>query len=168
MRKTVLFILSLLLIVSFIHCAGTGGGVRNTFKEKVKNKVPTPTYIEVSRKIFNKFQFEVEIDMTTGGGDLYLETLWKNRGLMPGESDMNILNARIKIKTTARPMSSASFSDLNITQTNFCNVEFYAYNEAIFAGNPEWQPLEIHPELRKYLKRVFSDFDAEFQGINIR
>ncbi|MCP4725349.1 MAG: hypothetical protein GY863_09950 [bacterium] len=169
MRKLIIFILCIGMTALFVHCAGSGGGVKNTFKQKVTNTVPGSAYISASKKIFDKFQFEIEIDQTETGGNMYLETRWKNRGLLPGERDMHILQTRIKLRIDARKISSGSFSNrgLNSEGVHMCKVEFLAYNEAIFAGSPEWQPLEVHPELKEYLQKVYGDLYADLQGVNV-
>ncbi len=169
MRKLIIFILCIGLTALTVHCAGSGGGgVKNVYRQSVTNTVPGQAYKSVSQKIFDKYQFEIEIDQTETGGDMYYETLWKNRGLLPSEDQMNIQRARIKLRINARPKSSGSMSDRGLdSEVSMCKVEFIAYNEAIFAGSPEWQPLEIHPELKEYLKRVYGDLYADLQGVNV-
>lgn len=146
----------LILIVFACSCQSfKGTGSKDTYLKRIRRVTPSDVQSN-TRKIFvREYQFIIERSDKTVS-TIYYETSWKNVELTPDEKQKGLVNVRVRFKIRSRETRSGPSNTYTVH-----NLKLVAEVEAYDGSN--WVPIQITPQRKSYLEKIYNDYKLEFK-----
>lgn len=147
-----------LVAVASLGCASGGGfqSVSETRWREDMGRMNLSTLETGMRKIFVKHGVQ-EARRQTAGREIYYETRWVTRPVLPTEEALGASNARNRIVVRAHRLEGAMEGGSTFRVT--WDVE----NETTTATNPSWHPSRIPESVVEDFRPVYSDLAMEIR-----
>ncbi|MFC1492487.1 hypothetical protein ACFL6O_00890 [candidate division KSB1 bacterium] len=152
----------IILGLLFTYCSGGTTKSRVGFQKSMGDHLRNDI-IEQCNNLATKHGFDIERlegAEATDGGDIYIETRWKDRVPFEEEKAEGIVAARTKIILRARPTQKA----LNFTSgQRMYRVTYVMEHEFMVGLDREWIKRPFCPKLEDYCRRIYDEYKSQLR-----